>query len=403
MKEQISIKKGIKALVFGSVIAMLSVTTTWATNGMRVIGVGPIQRSMGGASVAMPLDAATTITNPAGMMLIESQVNFGASLFSPKSSVTIDGFGASNDGDSIDSNVDTSPMPALGMVLPTAEDSNMKVGIGAYGVAGMGVDYDNLPGFGDSSSNYSMMKFAPAFAMKFGDLSIGAAYNMSYATMAFSVENYNYDAAANSQFGAGYTFGAIYQIGDLNLGLAYETKQDFKDFEFTKDGSTSADTLAMDQPPVLTVGVGYTLGDLKIAFDYSQIKWSETLGKDQPKDGNGSFNFNMNWSDQTVMKLGAQYQVSQDFVVRGGYNVGANPVDEKRAFENIMFPAIVETHLTLGASYAVNERVAIDFGYMSVAGKTIDGDFTEYGMPSTRTYETTLSETSMEIGVTADF
>jgi len=31
---------------------------------MKVIGVGPVQRSIGGANMALPLDSAVSITNP---------------------------------------------------------------------------------------------------------------------------------------------------------------------------------------------------------------------------------------------------------------------------------------------------------------------------------------------------
>lgn len=411
--------KAVKSLLIGTAAMAMLAPSAYATNGMRVIGVGPVQRSMGGASVAMPLDAATTISNPAGMMLVDEQVNFGGSMFTPKSSlkITLDALagaaGYKNNGKDVDSEVGTSPMPALGMILPAAEGSNMKVGVGAYGVAGMGVDYYDAPYLGNAHSNYSMMKFAPSVAMQFGDLSVGLAYNLDYASMAFQVPDFSIGSAVNSQFGSGFTVGAIYQLGDLNLGFAYETKQDFADFKFSIDNpDASTDDygiVGMDQPPVMTFGIGYTLGDLKIAFDYSQIKWSEVLGKDQPKS---DYRFNLNWDDQTVYKIGAQYQVTPDLVVRAGYNKGEQPVDTERAFETLLFPAVVETHTTFGAGYALNDRITLEFGYMIVDGKTVTGDlgslYNPLGGPAltaldASTYETTLSETSMEIGVTAKF
>ena len=38
-----------------------------ATNGMRMIGFGPVQNSMGGVGVGATLDAASVLSNPAGM------------------------------------------------------------------------------------------------------------------------------------------------------------------------------------------------------------------------------------------------------------------------------------------------------------------------------------------------
>ena len=55
----------INLLVLFAVILYSSVS--YATNAIKLIGLGPVQRGMGGASVGLPLDSATTVTNPAGM------------------------------------------------------------------------------------------------------------------------------------------------------------------------------------------------------------------------------------------------------------------------------------------------------------------------------------------------
>jgi long-chain fatty acid transport protein len=44
--------------------ALAAAAPAAATNGMRMIGFGPVQNSMGGVSAAAPLDAATIVTNP---------------------------------------------------------------------------------------------------------------------------------------------------------------------------------------------------------------------------------------------------------------------------------------------------------------------------------------------------
>ncbi|MBF0278847.1 MAG: outer membrane protein transport protein [SAR324 cluster bacterium] len=426
--------------LMGSFLLLLP-AAIFATNGMKVIGVGTKQRSMGGASVGLPLDAAVTLTNPAGMVLLKSQVNFGGALFTPKSTLdkvegcfdpTGQGCGFppfNNDTKGKDSEMGTSPMPAFGMILPGDRD-DLKWGIAGYGVAGMGVDYPGeaiyrQPGY----SNFSMMKFsAPSVAMKFGDLAFGFAYNLNWATMGFQAAGLQ-SANAQGKLGSGFVLGTLYSSGAYSLGLAYESKQDFPDFEFNgygcpngfqsnpsstgpatdcvslSTGTATAKTqvsgkLEFDQPPVLTGGFGYTRGALKIAFDISQIKWSETTGKDQPKSTYANYTWNMNWSDQTVYKLGVQYEVSSIFVLRGGYNRGDDPTDHKRAFETLMFPAIVEDHYTMGGSYQFSKKTSLDFGYMMVPQKTVTGKNMLQGISD---YETSLSETSIDLGLTSYF
>jgi hypothetical protein len=68
-------------LVAATGIALASPAS--ATNGMRMIGFGAPQVSMGGTSAALALDAASVITNPAAMTELGRRVNFGASWFNP--------------------------------------------------------------------------------------------------------------------------------------------------------------------------------------------------------------------------------------------------------------------------------------------------------------------------------
>src|SRR5689334_6528346 len=63
--------------------AILAATPAYATNGMRMIGFGPVQTSMGGASVAAPLDAATIVSNPAGISDVAPRVDLAGQGFTP--------------------------------------------------------------------------------------------------------------------------------------------------------------------------------------------------------------------------------------------------------------------------------------------------------------------------------
>ncbi len=58
-----------------------------ATNGHQMIGVGAIQKMMGGAVTAHPVDATTAISNPAGMAEIGERTDFHFEAFMPKRSV----------------------------------------------------------------------------------------------------------------------------------------------------------------------------------------------------------------------------------------------------------------------------------------------------------------------------
>ena len=76
-------KKIITFISMSIVSIALMASSAYATNGMRMIGFGPVQDSMGGVSVGVPLDAASILTNPAGMSFLPGRIDFGASYFKP--------------------------------------------------------------------------------------------------------------------------------------------------------------------------------------------------------------------------------------------------------------------------------------------------------------------------------
>lgn len=64
------------------------------------------------------------------------------------------------------------------------------------------------------------------------------------------------------------------------------------------------------------------------------------------------------WSDRTIIQLGAAYQATDQWTLRFGFNHGANPVPNQ--YLNALFPAIVETHFTAGFGYQIDDRHSVD-------------------------------------------
>lgn len=367
-------KKGenfmMRKTVFSAVLMLLfAASGAFATNGMRLIGFGPVQDSMGGASVGVNLDAASVLTNPAGIQGLGGRVDFGASYFSPDVSLDM---GA---GGTFDSDKGASPIPAFGLVIPVNDKTSF--GIGAYGVSGMGVDYNMTASI--LYTSYSLMRFAPGVSYKINDMiSVGATVNVMYATMEYTMNNAGNQAVnmGSSSFGLGATIGVTVKPVDmLTIGLAYETTSWFQDFKFNQyvDVTNPGDAvmvtenkLAFDQPMNATLGLGIKpLDGLVVAFDVQWIRWSETNGNDLPEFTGG--NFDMQWDDQLVYKLGFQYQVIPMLAVRGGVNYGKMPLSEANnnaLMANMFFPAVAEWHFTAGAGIKLNEKLGIDIGGM---------------------------------------
>jgi len=394
-------KKNIAFSFLGIVAAMFIAVNANATNGMRMIGFGPVQDSMGGVSVGLPLDAASILTNPAGMSVLPGRIDFGASYFKP--SVDYKATGGAN-GTEIDSDRGGSPVPAFGLIIPLGD--KFKFGVGAYGVAGMGVDYPaNLYG-SVTYTSYSQMRFAPALSYKINDIvSVGAALNVMHATMEFNAASayYQLPHMGASSLGYGATIGVLVKPTDMiQIGLAYETKSFFQDFSFNT--SAGEDKIEFDQPEIATIGIGIKpVKDLLIGFDIEWINWSETNGQNLPKyttNSSSAMPWNLNWNDQFVYKLGVQYTVNPTVVLRAGYNYGKMPLDSNRAFENIAFPAVSEHHFTAGMGINFNKQFTLNIGGMYSPSAKIDGSNMTQGISS---YDTEMSQYSLDMGVTYTF
>jgi long-chain fatty acid transport protein len=413
-------------LALGVALAALA-SPAYATNGMRMIGFGASQVAMGGTSTALSLDAASIITNPAGIIDLGPRVDFGASWFMPQ--VSYQGQEIPNlpqpgmimkSQSRFDSQRGASPVPAFGLVFPLGD--RLALGVGAYGIAGMGVDYaDNLYS-GTTYSSYSQMRFAPGIAWKpVEKLSLGVTANVMYAEMGFDAASGLGQVAhqGSSAFGAGATFGAHYSpLRWLTLGAAYETKSWFQDFAFNVGAHQALDMssgqmvsmpagteqLTFNQPQSASFGVaGNPWQPLLVGFDVQWINWSDTNGQNLPayQTNLGSIPWSLDWNDQWVFKVGAQYRVLPQLALRAGYNYGKMPLDPNRAFENIAFPAVTEHHITGGVGIDFSQRLSLNVAGMYAPEATLRGGNAQQQYIAS--YQTSMSQVSVDMGLAYRF
>ncbi len=282
-------------------------------------------------------------------------------------------------------------------------NEKLTVGIAALGTAGMGVDYASDPNGDRLMTSYTNARVAPAIAYRLSDqVSVGLALNLMWAQMSFELGGQPKFSNANS-FGYGATAGITYTPADIvTIGAAFETRSYFQDFTWNIGGTDFA--LAFDQPMVASLGAAVRpAAGLLVALDAQWINWSDTLGKDLPKFTKpaGAPSFDMQWSDQWVVKVGAQYEIPglKELKVRAGYNYGKTPLDAANFQANMSFPAIAEHHITVGAGYdAGTWGVNAAFVYSPEA--TISFSDPALGINSV---ESKMSQTAFELGGTYRF
>lgn len=357
-----------------AVTSLALASPAYATNGMRMTGFGPVQNSMGGVGVGATLDSAAMVSNPAGIADLDPRVDVSVTVFIPKPSYDATGIGpglVTNDGVTIDSDRGPSPIPFVGGVMTLAP--GLKLGLGATGVAGMGVDYKSNLYSSPTYTSYLQGRFTPAIGWRVNDLlAIGLTLNGMVAQMKYDVASafgqVPHDTA--TALGIGATLGVkLTPVKGVAIGAAWETKSFFQDFSFDIPAHTTpfgpvpggTDKLTFHQPQVVTVGGSVAATDaLLVAADIEWINWSQTNGLNMPSYSNdttrtGAMPFNLDWRDQWVFKVGAQYAATKDLMVRAGWNYGKDPLNPDRAFENIAFPAICEHHVSLGLGYSFDQ------------------------------------------------
>jgi long-chain fatty acid transport protein len=403
-----------------------------ATNGMRMTGFGPVQNAMGGTGVGATLDAASIVSNPAGMTEIGGRIDFGGSYFRPsveyKANSIAPGSGlVLREGETLQSDRGASPIPVLGVTLPLSD--HWFFGIGAYGVAGMGVDYGaNLYG-STTYSSYSQMRFAPAFAYRFNDMfSLGVTANIMFGTTSWNVASAFGQAPhmGADAFGIGATVGLKFTpFKALTFGVAYESKAFFADYRYNITGRLNpldptgsplpggVDKLTFDQPQLVTVGAAVRpLDALLLAADVEWINWSQVMGAGKPaysQNQSQAMPWNLNWKDQWVFKVGVEVTATSFLKLRAGWNYGKNPLDPSRAFENIAFPAIAEHHLMAGLGIELGENFTVNLGGMYAPKTSLSGNNPNpppgtpgYSGPfgqGIASYTTSMSQWGLDIGI----
>jgi long-chain fatty acid transport protein len=60
-------------------------------------------------------------------------------------------------------------------------------------------------------------------------------------------------------------------------------------------------------------------------------------------------------------------------VLRAGYNYAKTPLDNQNTFFNVLAPATVEHHLTLGATWTLANKSELTVSYMHAFNKGITG------------------------------
>ncbi|MGB5964509.1 MAG: outer membrane protein transport protein [Sulfurimonadaceae bacterium] len=360
-------KKIIKLALAATMV--LGATSAFATNGSNLIGVGAKARGMGGVGIGMSHGAESALVNPALISSVEgTEVQFGGTIFMPDVEST-NNFGGGDS--SATSAADMSVIPAVSIASKVNE--NFYWGIGMWGTAGMGVDYRDADGAADTQmqmvTNLQLMQFGVPLVYAINGFSVGITPLLQYGALDINYNMFgtNVGTGVGQDLAFGVNAGVAYEIAGVTMGAAYKSQIDMKynGVLSTAAGAMTGGAYTNDKlstPAEIGLGLSYKIAENTIALDFKQIKWSDAEGY---KD--------FNWEDQNVIAVGYEY-ATESWAARVGYNYAASPISEQNyapgangltggavnTFNLIGFPAITESHITVGGTYGFSKQTSVD-------------------------------------------
>lgn len=404
----------IPALVAGCVFAWAPLAQ--ATNGYSPTGFGAANKGLAGAGVALPQDTLAGATNPAGMVLLGERMDLGVGLFKPdRGFIADDNAGTPPPGNvpagRYESRNDVFLVPHFGWNTRLDERSTIGVLLGANG--GMNTEYSS-----DVWRNFSSpgnVATAPT-GVDLAQLFIGVPWSLRLndrhavgvmpivavqrfkaeglepfrvlSTAPDKVTNNGYDYS----WGYGIRIGWLGRLSDqLSVGVSAQSRLEMDEFDDYK--GLFAEQGNFDVPATVTAGIAFAATPtLTLVFDWQRIYYGDVNSLGNPNDiaisGDtllgADDGLGFGWRDVDIYKLGAQWQVNPKLTLRAGVSHAEQLFDNGETLFNVLAPATVRTHASLGMSYRIDQDSVFTMAYTRGLNEVIDGQSPLTGLQTGR-------------------
>jgi long-chain fatty acid transport protein len=418
---------------------------TARAQGFILSGAGPVNRSMGGASVAAPLDATGALYwNPATMSgLDSSQLDFGAEILYPRETISSripanaigPGSPAGPMSGSTQGDAGVFMLPTAGFVFKP-EGSPWAFGLGLFPLGGFGT---NTPGsasnpilssppphgygLGPIASNLQILELAPEVSYQITDrLSVGFGPTIGAQQFTLNpgvlftpaVNEYgvlSYPEATNTRFywGGGVQAGLYWKAtDDWNFGASFKSPMWFESYRYQsslESGQPRTVSLNVDTPMIVSIGTSYTgIDRLTLALDLRYLDFNTSALFNSAGFNSTGALAGLGWTQVFALALGGQYQLTEKLSVRAGYTYNTNPIPAKYTAINVASPLIFQHQLTLGASYQLTEKCLLSAAYIHYFENSITGPYiTPSGSIPGGSVTTNMIGDSLVVGITCKF
>lgn len=334
-------------------------------------------------------DPGTVLTNPAGMTRLKGkQLQVGAQLLYGDVSFK-NQFGTTNYGN--DGGNALGLLPALSAFGTYAVNENIAIGIGMFSNFGLGLWYDSqwVGRYYVKKAVLMGMSIMPAMAIRFNEhLSVGAGINLMYGYLDQTVAINNLLPTIgdgqlkvkDSTFGVGGNIGILYELSpQTRFGVTYSTpiKLRFEDTpEFSGTGPGITSILLNRGSYFNTLNLNITVPQSVMASFYHELNdkwallgnfgwqdWSE-FGKidvSLSSMDNAGLTTDLKFNDTWHGALGAQYRISEPWLVTGGVAYDSSMLNESNRPPSL--PLGWTWRFALGAQYDMSKDVRLGFAY----------------------------------------
>jgi len=351
----------------------LASASALAINGAQPGGFGVKNAAMGGAAIALPLDAEAAANNPAGMAFVPKSFTLGLAVFKGESSA--DYFLPGNRLE----NRTTLAVPTGGIDWPLGDRLSVGLSLAAQGV---GADYRQpalpVPGAGNAKSSLKVAEFIPTLAWKAGPtLALGASLNL--VAQRFEASGVVVPAPVPGGFaplpshggedahGLGIRLGALWSpTPDLWLGANFKSRTRMSRLDGYANDLLAYSDGRIDVPAQFGAGAAWKVDDrVTLAADWLRIEYS---GLEVMQDPQG-----FGWKDQPVFRLGGSWAFDDAFTLRAGYSRNSNQIVASRLAQNLLVPSLFDRAYTAGLSWRADKASELNIALEINPRRTVTG------------------------------
>jgi long-chain fatty acid transport protein len=213
------------------------------------------------------------------------------------------------------------------------------------------------------------------YVFSYGDVLIGKKIRLSQL-----VASEPYLELEGNGTGSGFTAGVLFKAHKaLSIGLSYRSQVSLgfegdatpKDYPAQFEGQIPNGNISapLTTPENITIGIALKpLKELTITADYQYVGWDsydklEVEFEDFQVNGeNYKSASERNYDNSFIARLGAEYKLNPQIDLFGGFLYDKNPIADEKLDPTL--PDSDRLGFSLGASYSINNNLAVQAGYL---------------------------------------